>query len=52
MTTPATFDDIDPGQLRHEDEVMAAHQGTPGTGLPAPEPDHGMSDEAKYGGTA
>ena len=51
MSTPGTFGDIDgPGQLRHEAEVMAAHEGTAGTGVPAPAPDHGMSDEAKYGG--
>jgi hypothetical protein len=33
----------------HDDEVMASHQGTPGTGLPAPAPDHGETDQAKYG---
>jgi hypothetical protein len=48
VTTPATFADIDPGQLRHEDELMAGHKGTAGTGVPAPEPDHGVPDDQKY----
>ena len=53
MTMP-TWDDF-PGP-RHEDEVMAAHQGRPTLavqdethGAPAPEPDLGMDDHAKYG---
>jgi hypothetical protein len=49
VTTPdAAFDAIDPGVPRHRDEVMAAHEGTPGTGVPAPEPDHGTDDRTKY----
>jgi hypothetical protein len=32
----------------HQDEVMASHQGTAGTGTPAPAPDHGQADDAKY----
>jgi hypothetical protein len=57
VTTPATFDAIDPGQLRHDDEIKAGYRPSPtlaeqdrthGAGLPAE--DCGMSDEAKYGG--
>ena len=53
MTTPS-WDDF-PGP-RHEDEVMAAHQGRPTLavqdethGAAAPGPDLGMDDHAKYG---
>ena len=56
MTTPATFDEVDPGAPRHEDEVMAGYRPSPtiaeqdrthGAGLPAE--DRGCGDEAKYG---
>jgi hypothetical protein len=56
VTTPAAFDDIDDGP-RHEDEVMAAHQGAPslavqdrthGAGMPAV--DNGTGGSAGYGG--
>ncbi len=52
MTTPDpdSFDDLCGSLPSHQDEVLASHQGTGGTGVPAPEPDHGMSDQAKYGG--
>ena len=52
MTTPdpVTFDDLCGGLPAHEDEVMAAHQGTAGTGTPAPAEDRGMSEQRKYGG--
>ena len=52
MTTPDPdgFDDLCGDLPGHQNEVMTAHEGTPGTGVPAPEPDHGMSDKAKYGG--
>ena len=56
MTMP-TWDDF-PGP-RHEDEVMAAHQGAPSVavqdvthGAPAPAEDRGMDDHAKYAGGA
>jgi hypothetical protein len=31
----------------HQDEILIAHAGTPGVGVPAPEPDHGADDRAK-----
>jgi hypothetical protein len=31
----------------HQDEILIAHTGTPGVGVPAPEPDHGADDRAK-----
>jgi hypothetical protein len=46
--TAGDFEAISPDLPSHQAEVMAAHQGTPGTGLPAPEPDHGTSDQEKY----
>jgi hypothetical protein len=55
VTTPSTFDEIDPGVPRHHDEVMASHGGQPtvaeqdrthGAGIPAV--DNGESDQAKY----
>jgi hypothetical protein len=33
---------------RHEDEIMAAHQGET-HGVPMPEPDLGTDDNVKYG---
>jgi len=47
----AEFEALSPGLPAHQDEVMAAHQGTPGVGQAAPEPDHGQDDRAKYDGT-
>ena len=48
--------DLAAGLPTHQDEVMAAHQGRPTMavqdethGAPAPEPDLGMDDHAKYG---
>jgi hypothetical protein len=35
----------------HQDEIVTAHQGTPGTGIPAPAVDHGPPvDSTKYSG--
>jgi hypothetical protein len=49
-----TWDDF-PGP-RHEDEVMASHEGAPSLavqsethGVPMPEPDRGTDDNVKYG---
>ena len=59
MTTPDpdTFADLCGGLPDHHGEVMTGHSGQPtvaeqdrthGAGIPAV--DHGMSDQAKYGG--
>jgi hypothetical protein len=53
MTTPSA-DDSWPslcGELPdHATEMLAAHGGTPGTGVPAPAEDRGVPDDQKYGG--
>jgi hypothetical protein len=46
--TADAFEAISPGLPAHQDELMASHEGTPGTGVPAPEPDHGVPDDVKY----
>lgn len=43
------FEALTPDLPSHQDEVMAAHQGTQGTGVPAPAADNGTTDQAKYG---
>ena len=55
MTTPSWASLAD-GLPTHWDEVLAAHSGLPTTatqnvthGAPAPAPDHGIGDQAKYG---
>jgi hypothetical protein len=55
VTTPSTFDEIDPGVPRHHDEVMAGYRPSPtiaeqdrthGAGIPAV--DNGADDRTKY----
>ena len=55
MSTP-DWADLAAGLPRHEDEVMAAHEGAPSVevqnathGAPAPAPDLGEDEQAKYG---
>jgi hypothetical protein len=59
MTTPdpASFDDLCGALPSHHEELVTSHQGRPtlseqdrthGAGKPAP--DHGASEERKYGG--
>jgi hypothetical protein len=53
MSTPGGTEDewaaLRGGLPEHAAEVMASHQGAPGTGVPAPDPDHGQADTVKYG---
>jgi hypothetical protein len=44
----ATFSDVRGNLPEHQAEVMAAHRGTAGTGVPAPPPDRGEPDDQKY----
>ena len=47
--TAQQFESISAGLPSHQEELMGDHQGTPGTGVPAPAEDHGVPDDAKYG---
>lgn len=48
MTADPSWADLRGSLPDHDTEVMVSHQGTAGTGTPAPEPDHGQADDTKY----